>query len=150
MDADSVVRLRRVITKLARQLNASGATEGLAPSQASALGLIVARGPLTLPELTAIEDLNPTMVSRVVSKLEAMDLVRRVPDPDDLRTATVETTAAGRKLDRRIKAQRAALVARGLDSIDDEQRALLLAALPVLEALTGELQGTTVRPSARA
>ena len=38
MDADRVTRLRGVIGRLARQLNASSTGEGLTPSQASVLG----------------------------------------------------------------------------------------------------------------
>ena len=37
MDDDGVIRLRRVISKLARQLNASSTGAGLTPSQASVL-----------------------------------------------------------------------------------------------------------------
>ena len=51
IDEEMAIRLRRVIGKLARQLNASSTGAGLTPSQASVLGLIVARGPLSLVEL---------------------------------------------------------------------------------------------------
>jgi hypothetical protein len=51
MDDEGAIRLRRVIIKVARQLNASSTGEGLTPSQASVLGLIVARGPMSLPDL---------------------------------------------------------------------------------------------------
>jgi len=78
MDEDGVIRLRRVISKLARQLNASSTDAGLTPSQASVLGLIVVRGPLSLGELADLEGLNPTMLSRVVSKLQAMGLIDRI------------------------------------------------------------------------
>ena len=51
MDAQAVARLRGVIARLSRQLNASATHEGLTPSQASALGLIDWRGELSLTEL---------------------------------------------------------------------------------------------------
>ena len=66
MDDDGAIRLRRVIGKLARQLNASSTGAGLTPSQASVLGLIVARGPMSLADLGELEGLNPTMLSRVI------------------------------------------------------------------------------------
>jgi DNA-binding MarR family transcriptional regulator len=148
MDAEGVTRLRGVIGRLARQLNASATGEGLTPSQASVLGLVVYRGPLSLAELTDLEGLNPTMLSRVVSKLQEMELIRRIPDPADLRSASVEATDAGRDIDRRVKAQRAAVVSRCVDELAPEQERALTAALPALEALADTLR-RSARPAAR-
>jgi DNA-binding MarR family transcriptional regulator len=140
MDDDGAIRLRRVIGKLARQLNSSSTGAGLTPSQASVLGLIVARGPLSLAELGDLEGLNPTMLSRVISKLHAMDLIHRIPDPADLRSASVASTAAGEQVDRRIKARRAAAVARCLELLATEQVQSLTEALPALEALADAMR----------
>ena len=46
MDDEDVIRLRRTIARLARHFNASSTGEGLTPSQASVLGLIVGAGTL--------------------------------------------------------------------------------------------------------
>jgi DNA-binding MarR family transcriptional regulator len=134
MDDDAAIRLRRVIVKLARQLNASSTGAGLTPSQASALGLIVARGPLGLGELAEIEGLNPTMLSRVISKLHSLGMIDRIPDPADLRSASVVSTTAGKRVSREVKARRAAAVSRGLEKVAPEQADLLTRALPALEA----------------
>lgn len=139
MDDESAIRMRRAITKLARQLNASATGEGLSPSQASVLGLVVARGPLSISELTELEGLNPTMLSRVVGKLDTMDLIRRIPDPSDLRSASVEATASGRRSDERVKARRATVVSEAMGRLSQAQQRAVLSALPALEALTGEL-----------
>jgi DNA-binding MarR family transcriptional regulator len=148
MDDEGVNRLRRVIARLARQLNSSATGEGLTPSQASVLALVVARGPVSLGELAALEGLNPTMLSRVVGKMQAMELIRRIPDPADLRSASVEATPAGRETDQRVKAQRAAVVSRCLELLDKEQETAIAAALPALEALAGELQRSAREPAA--
>src|SRR6266566_1109843 len=74
MDSDAVIRLRRVVLKLARQLNAASREEGLTPTQASVLGITTMRGPLSLAELTEIEGINPTMLSRVIGKLDEYGL----------------------------------------------------------------------------
>jgi len=140
MDDDGVTRLRGVIARLARQLNSSATGQGLTPTQASVLALVVARGPVSLGELAALEGLNPTMLSRVVGKLQSMELIRRIPDPADLRSASVTSTDSGRRTDQRVKAQRAAVVSRCLELLDDEQQAAIAAALPALDALAGELQ----------
>jgi DNA-binding MarR family transcriptional regulator len=135
MDDDAAIRLRRVIGKLARQLNASSTGAGLTPSQASVLGLIVARGPIGLGELAGLEGLNPTMLSRLIGKLQSMGLIDRIPDPADLRSVSVVGTAAGRRVDEQIKMRRAAAVSQCLDRLDPGRVAVLGQALPVLEDL---------------
>jgi DNA-binding MarR family transcriptional regulator len=135
MDEDSAIRLRRVIGQLARQLNASSTGAGLTPSQASVLGLIVARGPLSLVDLGKLEGLNPTMLSRVISRLAAMGLINRIPDPEDLRSASVVSVAAGRRVDQQIKARRAAAVSTCMQLLGADDVAALTTALPALERL---------------
>jgi DNA-binding MarR family transcriptional regulator len=143
MDADRVIRLRGVIGRLARQLNASSTGEGLTPSQASVLGLVVARGPLSLAELAELEGLNPTMLSRVVGRLLELELIRRIPDPADLRSASVVSTPAGQDVDRRVKSQRAAVVSECVDQLTSEQEQALNDALPALDALAEALKKST-------
>jgi DNA-binding MarR family transcriptional regulator len=140
MDTNDVARLRTVINKLSRQFNASATDEGLTPAQASALGLVVGDGPLTLAELTEIEGLNPTMVSRVVGKLDDAGLVRRVPKPADLRSVTVEVTAAGREIHERIKSARGTVVTEYLNRLSSVDRDAILGVLPALEALAREFR----------
>lgn len=140
MDADRVIRLRGVISRLARQLNASSTGEGVTPSQASVLGLVVFRGPLSLAELADLEGLNPTMLSRVVGRLLELELIRRIPDPTDLRSASVVSTPAGQDVDRRIKSQRAAVVSECVDQLTNQQEQALNDALPALEALAETLK----------
>jgi DNA-binding MarR family transcriptional regulator len=140
MDDDGAIRLRRVIAKLARQLNSSSTGAGLTPSQASVLGLIVARGPLGLAELGDLEGLNPTMLSRVISRLTAMGLIDRIPDPEDLRSASVISTAAGRDTDQQIKARRAAAVSRCMEMLPPAGAAAVTDALPALEELAETLR----------
>ncbi|MGH3435642.1 MAG: MarR family winged helix-turn-helix transcriptional regulator [Sciscionella sp.] len=140
MDPESVDRLRRVIGRLARQLNTSSTGEGLTPSQASVLGVLARRGPLNLAAIADIEGLNPTMLSRVVGKLDEATLVQRVPDPSDLRTATVEITARGRRIHERVRAHRAAAVSGCLEQLPERRQATLVEALPALEELAAELK----------
>ena len=71
--------------------------EGLTPSQASVLGIVTNRGPLGLTELTEIEGLNPTMLSRVVGKLDSFGLIQRLRDPDDFRAARVQVTSEAKR-----------------------------------------------------
>jgi|HubBroStandDraft_4_1064222.scaffolds.fasta_scaffold797953_1 DNA-binding MarR family transcriptional regulator len=135
MDDEGAIRLRRVIIKVARQLNASSTGEGLTPSQASVLGLIVARGPMSLPDLGELEGINPTMLSRVIGRLVDMRLIDRIPDPADLRSVSVVSTPSGQRVDRQIKAGRAAAVSQCLALLPADDVAALTDALPALEQL---------------
>jgi DNA-binding MarR family transcriptional regulator len=146
MDDETVTRLRRVIIKLARQLNASSTGEGLTPSQASALGLIVGTGPIGLGELAAVEGLNPTMLSRVIARLQSMDLIERLQDPADLRSVSVSATDTGRRVDKQIKASRAAVVVECMKGLGAEHAELILSALPALEEFAEAMRSTRVGP----
>ena len=109
------------------------------------LGLIVARGPLSLAELAELEGLNPTMLSRVVGRLQELELIDRIPDPADLRSASVVTTAVGERVDQEVKARRAAAVAQCLDLLTAGHESALTEALPALEALAEAMRLATPR-----
>jgi DNA-binding MarR family transcriptional regulator len=150
MDDETIIRLRRVVLRLARQLNAASVGEGLTPTQASVLGIVANRGPLGLTELTEIEGLNPTMLSRVIGKLDSFGLIRRLRDPDDFRAARVEATPEGTRAYQRIAAQRAAILSDRVVSLPPEQEAALVAALPALENLAEDLRAAVRRGRAQA
>jgi DNA-binding MarR family transcriptional regulator len=139
VDADAVSRLRGVIIRLARQFNTSASDEGLSPTQASVLGIVVFRGPISLSELAQLEGLNPTMLSRVVSKLVGDGLIRRQADQTDQRAVHVEGTKAGAALHQRIKDRRTAIISACLEQLPARHSQDLLAALDALEALATEL-----------
>jgi DNA-binding MarR family transcriptional regulator len=139
VDVDVTARLRGVVNRLARQFNASATHEGLTPTQASVLGLIVFREPLSLTDVASLEGLNPTMVSRVIGRLDELGLVVRHPDPSDLRVALMRATEEGRGVHERIKQQKGRVIAACLERLDESDRERIVAALPALEALSGEL-----------
>src|ERR1700723_3411142 len=145
MEEDSVIRLRRAVLRLARQLNAGSGGGGTAPAQASVLGIIPRRGPLGLTELSEIEGLNPTMLSRVVGKLDSFGLIRRLRDPDDFRAARVQVTPEGKQASQRVAAERAAILSERLAGLPPEQEAALVAALPALENLAEDLRAAVRR-----
>ena len=136
MDTDSVVRLRRVVLGLARRLNAASTGEGLSPAQASVLAIVVNRGPLGLADLSRIEALNPTMLSRVVGKLDSAGLIRRRRDPSDYRAALAEVTPDGEQAWQRISAERTKIISECVARLPADQEAALAAALPALENLS--------------
>ena len=139
-DTETLSKLRGVISKLARELNATATDEGLTPTQASVLGLIAFRGPLGLTELAQLEGLNPTMLSRVVGKLTELGLIQRDPNPDDLRAVQVEATDAGRQLHERVKLLRTEALGSCLDQLPEKSARTIIEALPALDELAQSLR----------
>jgi DNA-binding MarR family transcriptional regulator len=139
VDTEDAVRLRRAIGRLARQLNTSATDEGLTPTQASVLALIVGHGPVGLPELVRLEHINPTMLSRVVGRLGELGLIDRSPDPDDLRAAMVQVTEQGHAVHARIKEQRAEAMSRAASNLPPAEQRALIKALDALDHLAQEL-----------
>src|ERR1700743_2330306 len=134
MDTELVARLRAVIPRLARVLNDTSTGEDLTPTQYSVLSLVRGRGPLGLTELTELEGLNPTMLSRVVKALDERGLIRRMQDPGDLRAARGAATPEGAKLHDQIRAQRTQVLSDCLNGLPPDTTAMLLKAVPDLEA----------------
>jgi DNA-binding MarR family transcriptional regulator len=135
MDAELVVRLRGVIPRLARQFNETSTGADLTPTQYSVLALVRVRGPLGLAELTELEGLNPTMLSRIVKVLDERGLIRRLPDPSDMRAARVEVTPEGARLHEQVREQRTQVLSEWLKRLPAETAEQLLAAVPAMEAL---------------
>jgi DNA-binding MarR family transcriptional regulator len=135
MDDELVARLRGVIGRLARQLNETSTGEGLTPTQYSVLALVRMRGPLGLAELTELEGLNPTMLSRIVRVLDERGLIQRLPDPSDLRAARVEITSDGQQVHERVRVLRTRVLSECLDRLPTQTAATLLAAVPAMESL---------------
>ena len=140
MDTELVARLRAVIPRLARVLNETSTDADLTPTQYSVLALTHVRGPLGLTELTELEGLNPTMLSRVVKVLDERGLIRRMPDPGDLRAARVAVTPEGAKLHDQVRTQRTKVLSDCLHGLPSDTTATLLAAVPDLEALAEALK----------
>lgn len=140
LDADAATRLRRVINRLARAMNESSSAEDLSPTQASILGIVVARGEVKVSTLAAVEGLNPTMVSRMLTKLAERGLVERVPDGADARTVVAVATPDGRAMSERIQQLRVRAlqqVAGGLLPATVDQ---LRSTLPALEEFAEAMQ----------
>ena len=146
MEPELVVRLRGVIPRLARQFNETSTGADLTPTQYSVLALVRVRGPLGLAELTELEGLNPTMLSRIVKVLDERGLIRRMQDPEDLRAARVAVTPEGEQVHDRVRAQRTRVLSDCLHGLPEQTTAALLAAVPDLEELAEALKPMAGRP----
>ncbi|HEY0814601.1 MAG TPA: MarR family winged helix-turn-helix transcriptional regulator [Pseudonocardia sp.] len=135
-DGDSAARLRRTIGRLARAMNQSASSEELTPTQASVLAVVAARDRIRLSALAQIEGLNPTMLSRVVGKLDELGLIERTVDERDQRGVVACATPAGRAKSQRIRELRTSELLRVIELLPASTSATLLAALPAFEELT--------------
>jgi DNA-binding MarR family transcriptional regulator len=141
VESDPATRLRAAIGKLSRRLRPTVAGSRLTPSQTSVLFTIARLGPLGLSEISAIEDINPTMLSRITAQLCRSELISREPDPADKRAALVRATPAGKRLRKRIHRERTEALQERMAKLTDKQRELLWSALPALEALAEQIPG---------
>lgn len=146
----SAARLRIAVTRLARRLRPTEAAGTLTATEVDALIAAERQGPVRLSDLASFAGLNPTMLSRVIGRLEGAGLVRRLEDPGDRRVSRVEATARGRRLLERIRSERNDALSRRIAELERHEREALLEALPVLERLADRLrEPVLVKPSGR-
>ena len=143
-DAEDVARLRGALAVISRRVERQVPNDGLPPAQLAVLGTIKRDGPVGAGEVAEIEGLNPTMVSRILGKLEAAGLVLREADPDDGRAVLLRVTRSGRELFERRRRQRTKVFADLLAGLDADDSAALHRALPALESLAETLRSRSL------
>jgi len=131
-------RLHSAAIHLLRRLRVEDAAAGLTAPRLSALSVIVFRGPLTLSQLAAAEQVRPPTITRLVQELERARLVVRLPDPADRRITRVRATARGRRLLQAGRSRRVERLARDLARISQADRALLERAAQLLEEMLAD------------
>jgi DNA-binding MarR family transcriptional regulator len=129
--------LRLVIVRTARRLRQETGVD-LSPSLTAALATVGRHGPLTPSELAARERIQRPTATRVLARLEELDLIGRTPDPQDRRSSLVAVTAAGSALLDELRTRKTAFLAERLDGIDADERAVLDRAADILERMLAE------------
>jgi DNA-binding MarR family transcriptional regulator len=96
----AVTNVMRVQQILQREVDAVLAGHGITFARYEALVLLsfARSGRLAMSVMGRRLQLHPTSVTNIVDRLEADDLVRRVPHPGDRRTTLVELTPAGERV----------------------------------------------------
>jgi DNA-binding MarR family transcriptional regulator len=140
VDVDTIARLRNSLLRISRRIDRQVPAGGLTSTEISVLASIATRGPLGLGELAGYEGINRTMLSRVIGKLEAADLIRRQGSIADRRAIDVAVTRKGARLRERLLAARSRLLAERLAELPSETIATILAAIPALEELASALE----------
>jgi DNA-binding MarR family transcriptional regulator len=99
-----------------------------------------------MSDLAEFTGLNPTMLSRLIPKLEEAGLILRSAGEADRRVCRVDTTAKGDRLLERVRSERNDALSKRLAALDGDQRQALAVALPVLEELAERLLGDAPSP----
>jgi DNA-binding MarR family transcriptional regulator len=133
-------RLHTVLARLTRHLRQTRAGAELTTTQYQVLASVFRHGPMRHSDLAAHEGLNPTMLSRIVTKLETAGLVVRAPDVADGRAARLSVSDRGRDLVERVKRERNDALSMALDRLGNDDLVALTGALPVLESLAEALR----------
>lgn len=128
--------LRISVMRLTRRLRAERPDMGLSLTQISALGSIDRHGPMTPRELADHEGVQPPSMTRVLAVLEDRDLIVRIAHPSDGRQQLVSMAPAGRDLLREDRRRREAWLALRLAELTAQERAVLRAAMPILDRIT--------------
>jgi len=134
-----VAQLRHLVGKLSRQLRAIDAASGLTPTQSSILNLVVQYGRMGLADVARVEGINATLLSRSIATLELRGLVRRRVDERDRRVGSLEATAAGSRLVRKLRDARSDALRGRLGELSGPDQRRLARALPALERLVERL-----------
>jgi DNA-binding MarR family transcriptional regulator len=130
-------RLHSAAIHLLRRLRVEDKVMGLSAPRASALSVIVFRGPVTMSRLAAAEQVRPPTVTRLVDGLERRGLVRRVSHVDDGRVQLVEATPAGRRLLEKGRARRVERLTQDIAQLAGEDQQVLARAAELMESLRG-------------
>lgn len=134
---DLADRLHSAAIHLLRRLRREDAASGLPAPRLSALSVIVFRGPMTLSDLAAAEQVRPPTMTRVVAALEADGLVARETDPTDRRIAHVRATPKGARVLEEGRLRRVEALAREVAALGDRDAATLARATDLLERIVG-------------
>ena len=134
--AELASELRMSVMRLTRRLRFERPDIGLSLTQLSALGTIDRHGPMTPREVADHERVRPPSMTRVLAVLEERGLIVRIAHPTDGRQQLVSLARPGLDLLREDRRRREAWLALRLAELTPEDRAVLHAALPILDRIT--------------
>jgi DNA-binding MarR family transcriptional regulator len=140
-DAGLATTLRISVSRLARRLRVERTVPGLSEpdlseTQLAALSALEKHDAMTPGELAEHEKVQPPSMTRVISVLVDLQLVRREPHASDRRQVVLTVTGAGRDLVNKARRRRDAWLTMRLRELTPDERATLRAAAPILEKLS--------------
>jgi DNA-binding MarR family transcriptional regulator len=110
-------------------------------AQARLLGTIEDRGAARICELAELDHCSQPTMTTQVRRLEASGLVTRTPDPDDARAVRISITPEGSAILAQVRADRAAVIDPYIETLPDDDRRILNAAVGALHRLIDDIGG---------
>lgn len=110
-----IERFHHRAIRMLRSLRPVDEAGGFSGPRASALSILVFRGPCSLGELAAAEGVKAPTMSRLVKAMESEGLLRVGGVEADQRRLRIEATPRGRKLMLQARERRLAALARALE-----------------------------------
>ncbi len=136
-DPRVVQRFHHAAIRLLRRLRTVDEEHGFSGPRASALSVLVFRGPQSLGDLAAAEGVKPPTMSRLVKAMAREGLVATAPGTDDERRIRIAATERGRKRMLRARQHRLDAIAKLLGDATAEEAAALEKAVELLERAVG-------------
>ncbi|MFC4586315.1 MarR family winged helix-turn-helix transcriptional regulator [Sphaerisporangium corydalis] len=124
------------LTRLVLRLSTRG---DLSLTSVATMATLERSGPCRLTDLAAREGVTQPAMTQLVSRLQESGFVVRAGDPEDRRVVQVHITDAGRAALAGRREARAAQLTALLAELTEDERALLVAALPAIDRLTSLL-----------
>ena len=138
MRHDAVERFHHLAIALLRSLRKVDEANGLSGPRASALSVLVFRGPQSLGELAAAEGVKPPTMSRLVKAMQREGLVASEMAAHDQRAVRIAASARGKKLMLRGREKRLAAIRELLRDASAEERKALEVVVELLARRLGK------------
>jgi DNA-binding MarR family transcriptional regulator len=142
-EVDAVMAATRVLVALSAR-SVAGLDGQITLPQFRVLVMVASTGPVNLGAVARALGVHPSNATRACDRLVGAGLLDRRDDPGDRRNLTLDLTAAGRALVRRVMDDRRAAIAEILARMPDEQRRALAPVLESFAAAGGEVPPTDV------
>ena len=130
-----VTRLYVALGRITRAIRRESSEALVGHGALSALATLIAEGPQRAGTLAETEGVTAPAMTRILNSLDDLGYVVRRLDPADRRASLVEATTQGHDLVTSGRALRLRALRDRLAALPDDERAVLLEALPVLEKL---------------
>ena len=132
---DLASEMSLTIVRLARRLRLRRDNSLVSLTQLSALNTLFHEGSMTPGALASAERVKPPSMTRVLASLLDLGMIKREPHPSDGRQAIVTLAPPGYDVVTGEAAAREEWLNAHLGRLDEEERQLLMQALPVLDKI---------------
>jgi DNA-binding MarR family transcriptional regulator len=135
--AQVIGRFHHLVIRLLRQLRAVDETQGFSGPRASALSVLVFRGPQSLRTLAEAEGVKPPTMSRLVKAMQAEGLLHIQPAAGDQREIRIEVSPVGRRRMLEARSRRLDAIRRLLREASPAEMRALATVTDLLERVLG-------------